>query len=80
MKNIHENEIKKQRTNLIRSRMILNGVSMRKWAFAHNYNYTTVNAVILGHAGKLSKPDTISGQIQLALQAEGYWPVDEEQP
>lgn len=62
------------------SRMILEGMTMRKWASANGYKYTTVNAVVLGYSGKLGKKDNISGKIRNALIAEGFWPEEEITP
>lgn len=78
MKTIHE---KHQNTNVsheIRSRLMLRGLTIRKWAAMHGLPYTHVYQVIVGDLGKLGSPFTKSYAIQQLLKSEGLWPTDEE--
>jgi gp16 family phage-associated protein len=78
MQSIQEKINKSKFSNEIKSRLILRGLTIRKWAALYGYTYTLVYQVIMGDAGKLNKADTISGQIILHLKSEGFWPADED--
>lgn len=80
MKNIHENKKTNKLFNQVKSAMALQGLTIRKWAIAHNEPYTLVYQVTTGEGNKLKSPLTRCNKVCEMLKAEGFWPADEAQP